>query len=129
VRLPSSAPGDLDALWAAIGGDAGSTQIVLQEVSYPSAEENDSSLARQRTFFDGLFVALLSRRERFPFVVVRGSNEQTQEVCEADAVAVGAPGSPQAIAAYCSVGFRDLPGNDKPAWSTVIDALATFSSP
>lgn len=129
ARPASSAAGDLDALWSAVGGEAGSPQIVLQEVAYPSAEELGGSLDKQRTFFDGLFLALLSRRERFPFVVVRGLNEQRFEECEADAQAVDAPASPAAIAAFCSFGLRDAAGAAKPAWASVVDGLATFSSP
>jgi hypothetical protein len=129
ARPASAAASDLDALWAAIGGDGGSKEIVLSEVAYPSSSESGSSLEQQRAFFDGLFVALLSRRERFPFVVVRGSHEEPAEVCDAHAVAIGAPGSPAASAAYCSFGLRAAAGDDKPAWGSVVDGLATFSSP
>lgn len=129
ARPASAAAGDLDALWAAIGGDGGAPAIVLQEVAYPSSAESGSSAEQQQAFFDGLFVALLSRRERFPFVVVRGSQEESAEACDAHATAIGAPGSLEASAAYCSFGLRSADGTNKPAWAVVVDGLATFSSP
>ena len=129
ARPASASPGDLDALWDAVGGEAGKSEIVLQEVAYPSASAAGSSVEQQRTFFDGLLLALLSRRERFPFVVVRGSNEQTEAACEADAAARGAAGDPAAIAAFCSFGLRTASGDTKPAWAAVVDGLATFSTP
>jgi hypothetical protein len=119
-RPPSSAPGDLDALWKAAG-----RPIVLEQVAYPS----EGSLDKQRAFYDSLFVALLSRRERFPFVAVMGSNERSLADCEADALALDAPGDPSAIAAYCSFGLRGPDGANKPAWASVVDGLVTFSSP
>jgi hypothetical protein len=123
-RPATAAAGDLDALWKAVGGP-----VVLEEVAYPSEPEEFSSLEQQRAFYDSLFVALLSRRDRFPFVAVRGSNERSLPACEADALALGEPDSPALIAAYCSFGLRGPDGANKPAWASVVDALVTFSSP
>jgi hypothetical protein len=130
ARPPSVAAADLDAMAAAVATDAEpARQIVLQEVGFPSSELVDGSLDEQRTFFDGLFQALLFRRERFPFVSVHALHDLPASQCAADAVALGAAGNAKAEAARCSLGLRDSTGSSKPAFSSVLGAMATFRAP
>ncbi len=129
ARHPSGAANDLDELAVALSDDAGTRTVVLQEVGYPSAAETGSSEDQQRVFFDGLFQALLARREQFPFVSINGLHDAHPEVCGGEASALGAPGDPLAIAARCSFGVRHADGGRKTAWSVVLDGMATFAVP
>ena len=54
---------------------------------------------------------------------------QPLAVCEADAEALGAAEDSRAVAAWCSMGMRDLQGGMKPAWESVTGGLATFAAP
>lgn len=130
AHTPGSVATELDAL-AHIGqSDAGGAKpVVLQRVAYPSASENGSSLAHQADFYQAFFDALLTRRDRFPFVVIDGLYDENQEDCATQAALADALGNPKAEAMYCSLGLRDAAGLAKPAFSTVIDGLSTFSSP
>jgi hypothetical protein len=127
---PGSVAGSLDAL-AAIGqSDAGMGKpVVLQRVAYPSAVENESSSEQQEAFYRAFFEALVTRRARHPFVVIDGLYDDDDDDCVALATFADAAGNPKAEAMYCSFGLRDASGSPKPAFSTVIDGLATFSSP
>lgn len=135
VRPPSTAAQDLDQLIAAVSptdgdAEAGTTRpILLQEVGYPSALENGSAIEQQRAFYEGLFQALAARRERLPFVSVNGLHDLDAARCSAKAGALGAPGNAAAIAAYCSMGLKTAAGVTKPAFGSVLDALAKFSTP
>ncbi len=129
ARLPASAADDLDALAAAVAGDGGARSVVLQEVGYPSAAKAGSSPEQQDAFYVALFQALSSRRDRFPFVSVRGLHDAWPGACAADAEAVGAPANAKAEALYCSLGLKEGDGNPKPAWETMKNALATFADP
>ncbi len=130
ARPPSTAPGDLDAMEGALVADGGApVPVVLQEVAYPSAAEAGSSEEKQKTFFDGLSQALLARRAHHPFVGIRALHDGEQSSCEAEAVALGAPGNAAAVALSCSLGLRRADGTPKPALSSVYQALATFATP
>ncbi len=130
ARAPSVAPADLDALVAALGTDGGTPpQVALEQIGYPSAAEAAGSEVKQRAFFDGLFQALLNRRAEFPLVVVKQVDDPPDAVCQSDALALGAPGNPAAIAFSCSLGLRRGAAAPKPAFQSIVDALATFASP
>lgn len=135
ARPPTAASQDLDALAAAFTADAGDAEtsaprpVWLQAVGYPSATLAGSSLEQQRAFYEALFQALVTRRERFPFVAVDGLNESTDEACSERAAALGAPGNPAAVALACSLGLVASDGTNKPARDPVESALAAFSKP
>jgi len=139
ARSPSAAASDLDALGQALAeavpdaGDAGEAgtprPVLLQEIAYPSSPDAKSSEDQQRAFYDNLFQALSTRRERFPFVVVRGLYDAPPAECAADAVALGVGTNPTAVAARCSLGLRTSDGTPKAALSSVVSALATFAGP
>lgn len=129
AHTPGSVSTELDALAALGQSDAGAKPVVLQRVAYPSATENESSLDQQADFYAAFFAALLTRRERFPFVVIDGLYDENEEDCATQAALVGASGNTKAEAMYCSLGLRDTDGQAKPAFSNVIDGLSTFASP
>jgi hypothetical protein len=140
AKSPSTAASDLDALSQALAapdagdaGDAGEAgaprPVLLQEIAYPSSPDAKSSEDQQRAFYDNLFQALSTRRDRFPFVVVRGLHDAAPAECAADAVALGVGTNPTAVAARCSLGLRTADGTGKAALSSVTDALATFAGP
>lgn len=136
ARSPTTVAQELDALTGSVSGDGGADAeagaalpVLLQEVGYPSAAENGSSPEQQRAFYQGLFQALASRRERFPFVSVNGFHDAEPARCADEAVSLGAPGSGVAIAARCSLGLRQADQTAKPAFSAVLDALAQYSTP
>jgi hypothetical protein len=129
AHTPNSVATELDALAALGQSDAAGKPVVLQRVAYPSASENESNLDQQSEFFEALFAALLTRRDRFPFVVIDGLYDENAEDCATQAALVGASGNAKAEAMYCSLGLRDTGGQPKPAFSTVIDGLSTFASP
>jgi hypothetical protein len=129
ARAPSMVAADLDALSASLLGDAGPRPVILQEVGYPSSEQAGGSLEKQRVFFDTLFEALDVRRDRFPFVSVHALNDERAPRCEAEAAAYGAPSDPRAVAFRCSLGVRGADTAPKPAWTSVLDGLATFRAP
>jgi hypothetical protein len=130
VRPPSVVADDLDGISAILATEAGGARpTLLQDVSYPSAAETGSSFDQQKVFFEGLFGALATRRERFPFVSVLGLYDADPATCEEEATALGASGNATAQAYRCSLGLKTNDGNGKPAFSTVLDALATFAAP
>jgi len=144
ARAPTTVAKDLDLLSAAAfaggadAGDAGGSDaadaaapkiVVLQEVAYPSSAAAGSSDEQQRTFYDSLFQALSTRRERFPFVAVRELHDAEISRCEEEAQRLGAVGNPVALAAHCSFGLKTVDGSPKPSWASVVDALATFAAP
>ncbi len=124
---------DLDALSSggtADAGEAGAARpVLLQEVGYPSAAENGSSPEQQRAFYQGLFQALTTRRERFPFVSVNGLHDPPPARCATEAAAFGAAANGAAVAARCSLGLRAADQTAKPALSSVLEALAAFANP
>jgi hypothetical protein len=133
VRPASAVASDLDALSSALTADAGDTgaprPVLIQELGYPSAPDCGSSVDLQQAFYDATFQALAARRERFPFLVVNGLYGADPQGCATDAAALGVPGNATAIAALCSLGLRDATGTTKPAYSSLLDALATFATP
>ncbi len=129
ARPASSASGDLDALAALAQMEAGYKPILLQSVGYPSAPENASSPEQQQGFYDSMFLALATRRDRFPLVVIDGLYERESSDCVTQAALRGAQDDPAAEAMYCSFGLKDTSGTAKPALASVLDGLATFSSP
>jgi hypothetical protein len=124
---------ELDALVLGVTGDAGeagsSRPVLLQEVGYPSAAENGSSPEQQKAFYQGLFQALTTRRDHFPFVSVNGFHDAHPTRCQSEAAAFGAAASSVAVAARCSLGLRSADQTAKPALSSVLEALAAFSNP
>lgn len=129
-HTPGSVASELDTLAAVGQSDAGGAKpVVLQRVAYPSAAENESSIDQQDDFYRALFEALLTRRDRFPFVVIDGLYDEDDEACAAKATLENAAGDPKAEAMFCSFGLRETSGTPKPAFGSVIDGLATFSSP
>jgi hypothetical protein len=129
ANTPGSVATELDALAAVGQSDAGGKPVVLQRVAYPSAAENESSVDQQNEFYQALFDALLTRRDRFPFVVIDGLYDENAEDCATRASLIDAAGNAKAEAMFCSFGLRETSGTPKPAFATVIDGLATFSSP
>lgn len=129
ANTPGSVATELDSLAAVGQSDAGGKPVVLQRVAYPSAAENESSLDQQNEFYQAFFEALLTRRDRFPFVVIDGLYDENDEDCANQAALIDATGNAKAEAMYCSFGLRETSGTPKPAFATVIDGLATFSSP
>ncbi len=128
--VPPSAPaGDLDRISQAVSTDAGARAVVLEEIAYPSSEETGSTVEKQATFYDSLFQALKSRRDRFPFASVLGLNEYAPTMCPAIAATWGANGNDAAGAAACSIGLKSSEGEAKPAWGTVVAGMATFFNP
>lgn len=133
ARPTTAVAQDLDALWS--GASAGAAEagasrpVLLQEVGYPSAVENGSSPEQQRAFYQGLFQALTTRRERFPFVSVNGLHDPPPARCASEAAAFGAAASAAAVAARCSLGLRAADQTAKPALSSVLEALAAFANP
>jgi hypothetical protein len=130
---PSLVGADLDALAAALTPDGGDGQagkpIVVQELGYPSATENGSSAAQQNAFYQALFQAIASRRDRFPFLTLNGLYDPPASVCQAEAGALGAPANTAAIASRCSLGLRTSDGTAKPAHASVLAGLAAFATP
>lgn len=134
ARPPAAVAQDLDALIAMGQADAGvdagpAKPILLQEVGYPSASANASSPSQQSSFYLGLFQALTTRRQHFPFVSVNGLHDAHLARCQSEAAAFGASGNATAIASRCSLGLRGADGGAKPALSSVLAALAAFSTP
>ena len=129
ARAPTSAGPDLDDLLGALGVDAGPATVVLQEVGYPSSEQNGSSPGRQRQFYEGLLQALRARRAQLPFVSLFALGDPDRTACEHAAAAFGMPGDALAISGWCSLGLRDPSGAPKDAWAAVSGALADFALP
>jgi hypothetical protein len=129
AKTPGSVASELDSLAAVGRADAGGKPLVLQRVAYPSGTENGSSFDQQNEFYQAFFDALLKRRDRFPFVVIDGLYDENDEDCATHAALVDAVGNPKAESMYCSFGLRETSGTPKPSFATVINGLATFSSP
>jgi hypothetical protein len=126
---PPEAAAGLDALAKLAESDAGNKPVFLQSVAYPSSEQNESSPEQQASFYASLFQALATRRQKFPFVVIEGLYDESTEDCATQASLIGAAASSDAEAMFCSFGLREDTGAPKPAQATVLDGLATFSSP
>jgi len=128
ARAPTTAAEDLEKLAALDGGEGGADlPILFQTVAYPSSSESASSLDQQKIFFENLFGALATRRERFPFVSVLGLHDGDPQSCVQEAALFGAPANAKVEASRCSLGLKTNDGKPKPAFSTVLDALATFA--
>ena len=129
AKPPAGVAADLDDLVVAVSSDAGTREVVLEQVGYPSADGASSSAENQAAFFDVFFQTLSSRRDRFPFVSIYALNDPAPSICEREAAALGAAGDAVAIAARCSMGVREHDGTTKAAWMPVLDGIATFASP
>jgi hypothetical protein len=125
VAPASEVATQLDHVIAAAAGKP----ILLQAVGYPSDPLAGSSLEKQSLFFETFWGALGPRRAFFPWVNVAELHDLGPAACDAHAASQGEPKDSKHAAFFCSLGLFTSAGEQKPAWSSVLEAAATFASP
>lgn len=102
--------------------------ILFLRVAYPEAGGNAGPLSSQAAFYKKLFEVIRDGDYRLPFLAVSSLNDPELQDC----AAVGADFSPRDpepfTEAWCAIGLRDRYLTPKPAYSSVIEGLASFSS-
>jgi len=103
--------------------------LTLFEVGYPSGADVGSSQKAQRSYYEGLFGLLDTRRDAFGFVGINGLADRAAADCEAEALVFGGSTDGDVAAAWasarCSMGLR-ADTSDKLAWPEVAAALSRF---
>jgi hypothetical protein len=125
VAPASEVASQLDKMIAAAAGKP----ILLQTVAYPSDLLAGSSPEKQSLFFDTFWGALGPRRAFFPWVNVAELHDLGPAACEAYAASQGELKDGKPAAFFCSLGLFTSAGEQKPAWSSVLQGTAAFASP
>lgn len=102
---------------------AGSKQLVLQEVGYPSSTINGSSEAMQAEFFHQVFAAWRDSDGRIPFLSLFLLHDIASDLVDVFTVYYGVP-DPKFRAYLDSIGLRNRDNTDKLAWPAVVEEAA-----
>jgi hypothetical protein len=113
VRDPSTVNSDFPRILAA----AGSKQIFLQEVGYPSSASNDSSEDKQAEFFSLVLDRVRSHPDRFIGVNFTFMSDFSDSLVKSFSAYYGASGADRFASFLKSLGMFDDRGRPKKAWA------------
>lgn len=108
---------------------AGTKEVVLQEVGYPSSTVISSSEANQAAFVNEFFQAWQNTGQRIPFLSFFLLHDFTPSFCAALNAYYQSPPDPAFQAYLCSLGLRHDDGTEKPAWSAFVSGAAAHGFP
>jgi hypothetical protein len=110
---------------------AGTKQIVLQEVGYPSSALLSSSEANQATFVQAVFLAWQQNDaiQRIPFLSFFVLHDLTPSICSELNAYYQLPPDPALQAYLCSLGLRHSDGTIKPGWTSFVGTAAAEGFP
>jgi hypothetical protein len=108
---------------------AGTKDVVLQEVGYPSSTAISSSEGNQATFVTQFFQAWQNSGQRIPFLSFFLLHDLTPTICAQANTYYQLPPDPAFQAYLCSLGLRHDDDTLKPAWSAFVSAAAAHGFP
>lgn len=108
---------------------AGTKQVVLQEVGYPSSSVISSSEANQAAFVTQSFQAWQDSGQRIAFLSFFTLHDLTPTICAQMNAYYQTPPDPAFQAYVCSLGLRHEDDTLKPAWSAFVSAAAAHGFP
>jgi len=108
---------------------AGTKDVVLQEVGYPSSTALSSSEANQAAFITEFFQAWQNSGQRIPFLSFFLLHDLTPTMCAQLNSYFQLPPDPALQAYLCSLGLRHDDDTPKPAWSAFVSSAAAHGFP
>ncbi|HKV05306.1 MAG TPA: hypothetical protein VJO53_09395 [Candidatus Acidoferrales bacterium] len=108
---------------------AGTKDVALQEVGYPSSTAISSSEANQASFVTAFFQAWQNTGQRIPFLSFFLLHDLTPSICSQLNAYYGVPPDPAFQAYLCTLGLRHDDDTLKPAWAAFVNAAAANGFP
>lgn len=108
---------------------AGTKQVVLQEVGYPSSTVLSSSEGNQAEFVTQFFQAWQNSGQRIPLLSFSLLHDLTPTICAQANTYYQLPPDPAFQAYFCSLGLRHADDTEKPAWSAFTSGAAANGFP
>jgi hypothetical protein len=103
---------------------AGSQPLVLKELGYPTGPATGGSEAGQAEFVHEVFAAWDTDATRIPLLMFSIMFDRSRTYCEETAAYYGFPDDEEFIQFLCTLGFRSVTDQPKPAWTALAGEAA-----
>jgi hypothetical protein len=116
-----SGPETVPADFARMLQFSGAKPLLLQEVGYPTSPLVGGSESKQAAFMENIFVAWLRAGVRIPLLNIFALHDFSPDFC-ASFLSYYQFGQSEIMGAFlCTLGLRDMHGQPKQAWKTIME--------